>query len=112
MRYCGYVEIQNPHKNNEISFARGLNAGRHYPRFHIYLETGKDDRLINLHLDAKQPSYEGTAAHGGEYEGKIVEDEAARIQIISGKYIIGAEQKTLGFAKKSWVEKLLDLFLK
>ena len=34
---------------------------------------------INLHLDQKRPVYRGTSAHGGEYEGEVVEQEAARI---------------------------------
>jgi hypothetical protein len=34
---------------------------------------------VNLHVDQKEASYEGTSAHGGEYEGPLVEQEMARI---------------------------------
>lgn len=59
-----------------------LLAGRDYPRFHIYVKKDHKDEIFyfNLHLDQKQPSYEGTAAHSGEYEGELVEKEAERIK--------------------------------
>lgn len=50
-----------------------------YPRFHAYLETRGDGMQINLHLDQKQASYEGSHAHNGEYEGPTVEREMARV---------------------------------
>jgi hypothetical protein len=34
---------------------------------------------VNLHVDQKEASYEGTSAHGGEYEGPLVEQEMTRI---------------------------------
>lgn len=57
----------------------GVNA---YPRFHLYAKEQGDAFLFNLHLDQKQPSYGGTRAHAGEYDGELVEGEAARIQQI------------------------------
>ncbi len=67
---------------NEYNIARPLTPRNNYPRFHIYLkkneETGEFD--MNLHLDQKQPSYEGSSAHSGEYDGELVEKEAKRIQ--------------------------------
>ena len=91
MRQAGY------HPEGQ-SFAKCLGASD-YPRFHIYLsvspafgevsrETPRQDSgqaiEINLHLDQKKPSYEGAAAHSGEYEGELVEKEAERIkQILS-----------------------------
>jgi acid phosphatase class B len=71
MRKCGYV----PH---EESFVRGSR----YPRFHIYAKTLTDGIQLNLHLDQKKPSYKGSRAHNGEYDGPLVEQEAARIQKI------------------------------
>ena len=99
MRQAGY------HPEGQ-SFAKCLGASD-YPRFHIYLSvspafgevsretlrqgsgqaprTGSGQAIeINLHLDQKKPSYEGAAAHSGEYEGELVEKEAERIkQILS-----------------------------
>ena len=110
LRTCGYIEIQNPHKNNEISYARSIHPGRFYPRFHIYIETGNDQIFINIHLDAKQPSYEGAAAHSGEYDSPIVAEEIERIKINSNKFIPSADKKLsqpIGFKpQKSWWRKI------
>ena len=106
-RHCGYLEISNPHKNNEISYARSLDPGRFYPRFHIYIEDSQKEIKLNLHLDAKKPSYEGTAAHGGEYEGPVVKNEEERIKIIAQKFISKKLESSLGFQnKKSLWQKL------
>jgi len=51
-----------------------------YPRFHLFIKQDRDNNLFfNLHLDQKKPSYEGSPAHSGEYEGKLVEEEKERI---------------------------------
>ncbi len=64
--------------SRDRNFVRRLGSG-HYPRFHLYVfENGQGIRL-SLHLDQKQPSYEGTHAHGGEYEGQLVSEEIGRI---------------------------------
>jgi len=97
---CGYIEIRNPHKDNEISYARSLDPGRFYPRFHAYLEEGGKEFVINLHLDAKKPSYAGTAAHSGEYEGPIIEKEAARIKISAYSFLFKVPSSQLGFKKQ------------
>ena len=78
LRHCGYHEFYD-YKTGKASFVRRL--GRHvYPHFHIYIEE-EDDRLIfNLHLDQKKPSYAGSSAHSGEYDGELVEKEAERIK--------------------------------
>lgn len=111
LRQCGYVEIANPHKNNEISYARSLDPGRFYPRFHAYLEIDSKGTKINLHLDAKKPSYEGTAAHSGEYDSETIENEAARIKSISDKFILENRNAALGFqTKKSLWQKIKGYF--
>ena len=103
LRQCGYLEIQNPHKNNEVSYARSLNPGRFYPRFHVYPETAEKGFSLNLHLDMKKPSYEGSAAHGGEYDGATVENESERIKKISEKFIYQSAALPIGFkTEKSW----------
>lgn len=77
MRACGYAPA------GEFVFHRFI-AGRAYPKFHIYCSVSPDKTTasLNLHLDQKQPSYKGTHAHSGEYDGDLVETEAARIQRI------------------------------
>lgn len=112
LRKCGYIEIQNPHKNNEISYARSLDPGRFYPRFHVYLESDKSGFGISIHMDMKKPSYEGSSAHSGEYDGPVVQGEIERIQGIMKNHLsenLPANQ-SLGFKKnKSWLQKLLGL---
>jgi len=82
MRKIGY-HFQGQ-SGQEFSFVRPV---RGYPRFHIYLKEDGSDLILNLHLDQKRPSYQGTTAHSGEYEGRIVEDEAERIkQVLKGEY--------------------------
>ena len=103
MRVCGYKEIQNPHKDNEISYARSLEASRFYPRFHIYIKnTGEKEIEISLHLDMKKPSYAGTSAHSGEYDGELVEREVNRIKNIADKFISEStiQYQALGFKKE------------
>jgi len=73
IRRAGYGSVNDG--SSEPSFARRLGSG-FYPRFHAYL----NDQTINLHLDQKQASYEGYTKHSGEYEGEVVEREAARIE--------------------------------
>ena len=103
MRVCGYKEIYNPHKQNEVSYARSLEASRFYPRFHIYIEKIVNDGIeISLHLDMKKPSYAGTSAHSGEYDGDLVDREAQRLKNISDKFISEntLQYQPLGFSAK------------
>ncbi|MEK7606677.1 MAG: hypothetical protein AAB444_00545 [Patescibacteria group bacterium] len=75
---CGYGKIVN-RQSRETSFARRFH-GDMYPRFHVYINERPEVWVFSLHLDQKQPTYEGVSAHAGEYEGTVVEKEAARIQ--------------------------------
>jgi len=87
MRDIGYLYTNTDEKTGKMSFVNPVGtAGRYgYPRFHIYL-TVKDSGLIfDLHLDQKKPSYKGTAAHSGEYDGEVVAREAERIKQILKK---------------------------
>ena len=84
LRRAGYhFERQHP-DTDEVSAARSLGAGG-FPRFHAYARVVGSDLHINLHLDQKRPVYRGTSAHGGEYEGEVVEQEAERIKSILEK---------------------------
>lgn len=75
MRKAGYFALFNS------SFVRPLEQSD-YPRFHVYISSQNDELIFNLHLDQKKPIYKGAPAHAGEYEGKVVEDEAERIKQI------------------------------
>lgn len=77
-RKAGYIMIHNRHTGKD-SFARAITRN-HYPRFHMYVMTEDDDKIIlHLHLDQKEPSYEGVNAHSAEYEGEVVEGEIRRL---------------------------------
>jgi len=77
MRKSGYSFSRKDPDETEFIFSR---PARGYPRFHIYLKFNKEDLILNLHLDQKKPIYKGATAHGGEYEGKLVEGEVERIK--------------------------------
>jgi hypothetical protein len=81
VRKLGYKPIGRTEKG-ELNCVRPL-AGD-YPRFHVYLrEEKQDDKdvlVFNLHLDQRKPVYQGATAHGGEYDGEVVEGEVERIK--------------------------------
>ena len=76
-RSIGYVIIDA--NGIEYNLVRKL-LGANYPRFHVYLKQQGDRYNFSLHLDQKQPSYSGSHAHSGEYDGPLVEGEADRIR--------------------------------
>lgn len=67
------------HREPNGSFAKRA-GGLSFPRYHAYIEIGSEFVRVNLHLDAKKPSYQGTSAHAGEYDGEVVEREIERIK--------------------------------
>lgn len=81
LRSWGYSPERIDERTGEVGAVRPL-AGMRYPRFHVYCTVLEQERktLVSLHLDHKQPSYGGTRAHGGEYGGLLVEEEAERIR--------------------------------
>jgi hypothetical protein len=87
MRQCSYFFGRK--QGDEIVFVRILGTAKSgYPRFHAHVKLDKvsQQTYINLHLDQKKPSYQGTPAHSAEYESEVVREEAARIkQIIEGR---------------------------
>ena len=113
LKECGYTEIRNPHQNNQSSFARSLNPGYFYPRFHIYIEEDPNQLGINLHLDAKKPSYEGSTAHSGEYDGAIVTQEMERVKSIAEHFLqhTQPDNRPIGFKKEKSLFKRLLSFL-
>ncbi|HLD28130.1 MAG TPA: hypothetical protein VJB67_00785 [Patescibacteria group bacterium] len=76
IRRASYGQVRD-RRASQASFARRLGFGI-YPRFHAYI----NGQVINLHLDQKQASYQGSNMHSGEYDGETVENEASRIQQI------------------------------
>lgn len=78
LRYHAWGNIASEQKQ----FIRPLSTGDAYPRFHIYLRYNSQskDIALSLHFDQRRPVYQGAKAHRGEYEGEIVEKEAARIK--------------------------------
>ena len=72
-------------KEGELVCVRYLGTSG-YPRFHLYIKENKEELVLNLHLDQKKPSYSGSPAHSGEYEGEVVEKEAERIKKILGEF--------------------------
>lgn len=79
LRRLGYSpdRFQN---SSEPSYHRRIR-GFSYPKFHVYVQVDRADRLeLTLHVDMKQPSYAGSAAHAGEYDGPLVAEEASRIE--------------------------------
>lgn len=77
LRRAGYTEFRDP-RTGETSYVRRLGTN-FYPRFHLYLQSEGAELRLNLHLDQKQPSYGSYTKHSGEYDGPVVEAEAARI---------------------------------
>ncbi len=76
MRRLGYGEHRG--YGEQLSYARRA-SGADFPRYHAYVEDVDGGMQINLHVDQKAASYRGSHAHGGEYEGPLVEREMERI---------------------------------
>ena len=72
LRKCGYKPFYN-------SYIKILSSSG-YPRFHLYINEEEKQYIFNLHLDQKKPSYGKEAAHSGEYDGEVVEEEGERIR--------------------------------
>lgn len=80
-RKIGYHYLGENENTKEMSFICPLERGG-YPRFHLYLKVESENLIFSLHLDQKKPTYKGTTAHSGEYEGVVIEKEAERIKQI------------------------------
>lgn len=77
MRRMGYGEQRA--RSGQISYVKRVSSER-FPRYHAYVEDIAGGGMqVNLHVDQKEASYEGTSAHSGEYEGPLVEREMAGI---------------------------------
>ena len=80
MRSAGYHYEGADQKTKEFKFYRSVSDNL-FPRFHIYGFLDKSKTLsLSMHLDQKAPVYQGSTAHSGDYEGEVIEKEAARIK--------------------------------
>ncbi|MBI4276463.1 hypothetical protein HY629_01340 [Candidatus Uhrbacteria bacterium] len=80
LRRAGYAEFHD-RNTGETSYTRRLGQ-LFFPKYHVYPEEREGQLIINIHLDQKQASYAGSHAHSGEYDGDLVEREAARLQAL------------------------------
>ncbi|MBI4713727.1 hypothetical protein HY771_00870 [Candidatus Uhrbacteria bacterium] len=76
MRRFGYGEQRA--RSGQISYVRRVSSDR-FPRYHAYVEDKNGGLQINLHIDQKEASYEGSHVHSGEYESPLVKEEMGRI---------------------------------
>jgi len=82
MRRAGYSFHPSEPRSEKQSFVRRL-SGDDYPRFHAYVKQEKNNLIINLHLDQKRSSYEGSVAHSGEYkDSDVLQKEIERIKSV------------------------------
>ncbi|MCP6726502.1 MAG: hypothetical protein KJI69_00455 [Patescibacteria group bacterium] len=79
MRNAGYKPEGQDERTGDLKFTKSI-TGTPFPKFHIYCKTDNDTASCNLHLDQKRPSYSGSSAHSGEYDGALVENEVERIK--------------------------------
>jgi hypothetical protein len=71
------------HLERNGSYAKRAGPGT-FPRYHVYVEVQGEQVKVSVHLDAKAPTYEGTSAHAGEYDGPLIEEEMQRIADAAG----------------------------
>ncbi len=76
LRRAGYGEHRG--REAQLSYTKRIQ-GSSFPRYHAYVEDRDGGMQLNLHLDQKEATYEGSRAHSGEYGGPLVERENARI---------------------------------
>ncbi|MFH0928689.1 MAG: hypothetical protein V1821_04435, partial [bacterium] len=84
LRRAGYSEYLDPN-TQKYSFSKRLGPD-FFPKFHIYVEEYDTELVINLHLDQKKTSYEGSRQHSGEYEGPLLDREAERLKNFAATY--------------------------
>ena len=80
-RSLGYRYDGPDLKTKELRFYKSVSGGL-FPRFHVYCVWDQKNKKVSvsLHLDQKAPVYEGATAHGGDYEGPVIEKEGQRIK--------------------------------
>jgi hypothetical protein len=85
MRRAGYSFVGRDQLKGDEGYQRRLSGGD-YPKFHAFVRTENEYVFVTLHLDQKNPSYAGSAAHSGEYENsELLEKEAEILKKVFGQ---------------------------
>ncbi|MEI7741653.1 MAG: hypothetical protein WCJ29_04060 [bacterium] len=96
LRSAGYSEYTD-RNTQKTSFAKRLGPDL-FPKFHVYATESDGHIAIDIHIDQKQVSYEGSVhMHSGEYEGANIERELARIEKVASQIKPAAQPKKTGF---------------
>jgi hypothetical protein len=106
MRRIGYGEQRA--RSGQISYVRRVSSDR-FPRYHAYVEDKNGGIQINLHIDQKEASYEGSHVHSGEYDSLLCQEEMKRIS----KFIQTAKnsvQQSQNFPQKKKTNFLSKFF--
>lgn len=93
LKRAGYA-FHRDDRSGKDSYARRLGSG-FFPKLHMYVVESAEQIVLNLHLDQKQASYEGSNMHSGEYDGEVVEAEIARLKQLAIQYAV------LGLSKQN-----------
>jgi len=78
-RRAGYVFQKQ--SGDERAFVRRL-TDRSFPRFHLFVKIVDYKFHINIHIDHKMASYDGSRTHSGEYgkDSELLEREVGRLR--------------------------------
>lgn len=90
LRRAGFAYIYDNIREHG-SYVKRLTR-EHYPRLHVYVmdkqdREGRDLIVIEMHLDQKKASYEGTKMHSAEYDGEVVEAEINNLKNLMRMYV-------------------------
>ncbi len=70
-------------EGEEMAFVRKL-TDQEFPRFHLFARVLEGKFHVNMHIDHKRVSYEGTSMHSGEYgDSNLLKEELERLKNIS-----------------------------
>lgn len=81
-RRAGYAFQKR--EGEEMAFVRRL-TDQPFPRFHLFCRIVDFSFHVNIHIDHKATSYEGSSMHSGEYgeDSQLLQDEADRLKKIT-----------------------------
>ena len=100
LRKLGFFRIFDRRSQKE-SYVKRLSGTAHYPRFHVYIKKQQLGLIhLNIHLDMKKVSYEGSNAHSGEYDTDEVREEAKAIALAFKAAEIDSNTSTVMAAEK------------
>lgn len=90
LRRAGFAYIYDNIREHG-SYVKRLSRD-YYPRLHVYVmekkdQTGRELIVIEMHLDQKKASYEGTKMHSAEYDGEVVEAEIENLKNLMRQYV-------------------------